>query len=63
MLLSASMMATSNEPRQIEPNDVVTDLTNDSRAPREQNDAPSSGTNHHVPTAPATVTCNTFFIT
>jgi hypothetical protein len=63
MLLNASMIATSSEPRHIEPNDVVIDLTNESRTPAEQNEVASVGTNHQVPTTPATVTWSTFLMT
>lgn len=56
-------MATNKEPMQMDPKDVVVDLTNESRTAVEQQDDASVGTNHHVPTVPATVTCTTFLMT
>jgi hypothetical protein len=63
MVFSASTTATRSEPRQMDPNEVVTARRCESRTPREQNAAPSAGTNHHVPTVPATVTWTTFLTT
>ena len=50
IFLAASTIATRRDPRQILPNEVVTDRTNESLTPREQNDRASIGVNHHVPT-------------
>lgn len=63
MFLLASTIATISEPRQMEPNECVIERRNESLTPREQNDDASVGTNHQVPTAPATVTWTTFCIT
>ena len=59
----AWMVATTREPKQIGPKDVVMLRQYESRTAEEQHDVASSGTHHHVPTVPATVQCTTFLMT
>ena len=54
------MMATSSEPKQMEPKDVVVARTKESRMPGEQQELASAGENHQVETTPAMVTWMVF---
>lgn len=56
-------IATSKLPKQIDPNEYVVALLNESTTALEQNDEASSGANHHVPTVPLTRTVEMFFVT
>lgn len=54
-ILKASKMATISDPKQREPNEVVTVRMNELLTADEQHEFASVGSNHQCPTVPATV--------
>mmetsp|Transcript_22734 Transcript_22734/g.28658 ORF Transcript_22734/g.28658 Transcript_22734/m.28658 type:complete len:84 (+) Transcript_22734:1528-1779(+) len=56
MVLTVWMIATSKEPRQMDPNEFVMARAWLERTASEQQESASKGAHHQVPTVPATVT-------